>query len=427
MKIVIINHTFQQKQFSKRWKVLASQHPDWDVTLLAPSEFGWRNSNGLTTTAAKVTSGYEIDDGNYHVKMIKIKNGNSRLGLSWTSSELIDYIDQYKPDIVYHIGGSVPEALIQILKYKKRKNRKLKVFTFSMRGPTSERKNLFVLQKQDKSLLKKILRYPEYFYLLYKSKILNKYCDAVFCHYPEGMESFRREGYKGPIFMQTQVGVDTEVFYPDHDKRKQIRDKLGLGDSFVFASAVRFIDGKGVIQMLEALPVNGNWKYLLMGSGSEQEVRNIKNKIKERKIEDRVILPGFIEWEEMASYWNAVDCCIHFTQSTPQWVETFSLTLVQAMATKLPVVGSSSGSVPYQLGPDGIIVQEKDINGLHEKLQWVIDHQEEAKEIGQKLYTRTVNSFSITHLNNLFYATVEDLLDGIYDPEKIDMTNTCVK
>ncbi len=423
MRIIMINHTFQKRQFTKRWEMLAEKNPDWDITLLAPTEYEWRNSEGVTVTKEKKLEGYQYDSANFHVKTVKIRPGLSKLGLSWTSTEMIEYIHNHKPDVVYHIGGSVPEGLMQILDYKKRKNPNLKVYTFSMRGPTSNLKNLFALQKSDSSIIKGLLRYPQYVYQLMKTRKLNKYCDAVFCHYPEGMSCFREEGYCGPIFMQTQVGVDTDVFYPDLEKRRLIREKYGLDNAYVFASAVRFIKGKGVLEVLDALPVKGNWKYLLMGSGNEAEVEAIQNKICERHLEDKVIMPGFIEWEDMAAHWNAADCCIHFTQSTPQWVETFSLALVQAMATKLPVIGSSSGSVPYQIGPDGIIVNEKDIGALHDKIQWVVDHPIEAAAIGEKLYNRTIRAFSTKHLNELFYATVVDLQRGIYDEEKVDMAN----
>lgn len=421
MKIIIINHTFQQYQFTKRWKVLSQMHKDWDITLIAPSQFAWRNSNGTKVTDDMKMVGYDFEEENFRVKQVNIKDGN-KLGITWTSKEMINYIDECQPDIVYHIGSHLQESLMQILDYKIRKNKTLKVFAFSMRGPVSDISNISTLRKEDKSVVKKILRYGQVLYFTHKLKKLNKYCDAIFCHYPDGLDCFCKEGYKGPIFMQTQVGVDTDVFFPDEDKRMKIRNKYSMGDSYVFASAVRFIEGKGIVQVLDALPVEGNWKYLLMGSGTEEEVNAIESKIKERGIEDKVILTGFIKWEDMSEYWNAVDCCVHFTQSTSKWVETFSLTLVQAMATKLPVVGSSSGSIPYQIGEDGIIVNEKNIEELHNQLQWVINNQDEAKVIGNKLYQRTINSFSISHLNDLFYLTVEDLRNNIYDSKKIDMT-----
>ncbi len=422
MKIIMINHTFQDNQFSKRWKLLAQAHPDWDITLLAPSEFKWRTSDGLKVVESATAKGYEEETDNYRVKMVNVKPGNS-LGMTWTSDEMIDYIDKAQPDIVYHIGSHAQESLMQILNYKRKKRPDLIVYAFSMRGPTQNISNFKNMRNEDKTLPRKLYRTIQTEYFKYKLKLLNKYTDAIFCHYPEGMQAFREEGYKGPIFMQTQVGVDLDIFHPDENKRKQIREKYDLGDAFVFASAVRFIDGKGVVQMLQALPVEGNWKYLLMGSGNEREVKAIQDTIKERGIEDKVILTGFINWEEMAAHWNGADCCIHFTQSTTKWVETFSLTLVQSMATGLPVVGSSSGSVPYQIGPDGIIVDEKDIDELHNQLQYLVNNPDKAKEIGKKLYERTTRSFSTKHLNNLFYATVTDLLNGVYDERKIDMAD----
>ena len=40
------------------------------------------------------------------------------------------------------------------------------------------------------------------------------------------------------------------------------------------------------------------------------------------------------------------------------------------------------------------------------------------------MYQRTINSFAIYHLNDMFYDTlVEDVLCGKYDIKKIDMTD----
>lgn len=424
MKIVLINHTFQQENFAKRWKKLAAEHKDWDVTLLAPFEWTWGDSKTLTFGVVETKRGFEVDDENYHVKTIRISKTKH---FGWTSSDMIDFIEAYDPDVVYHIGAHTQESLMQILDYKKKHKKELKVFAFSMRGPVQDLANIRNLRREDTSYIKKALRFAQYKYYQSMVRKVNRYCDAIFCHYPDGMDAFRREGFTGPIFMQTQVGVDTEVFYPDEKKRQEIRKKYNIGTSFLFASAVRFQAGKGSLQVLDALPLDGDWKYLLMGSGTPEEVDRIKKKVAERGLTDRVILPGFVEWKDMAAHWNAADCAIHYTQSTTKWVETFSLALVQAMATGLPVIGSDSGSVPYQIGPDGYIVNEKDIQGLHSQLQYVLDHQEEARSVGCKLYDRTVGSFSTKHLNNMFYATVEDLLKGIYDPDKIDMTNTSIK
>lgn len=421
MKIVMINHTFQQEQFCKRWKNLAGEHRDWDITLLAPSEWTWGSGKAVTFGKVEKKNGYEFEEGNFRVRQIRINNHKL---FSWTSSEMIEQIKQINPDCVYHIGSHTQESLMQILNYKK-KNPQIKVFAFSMRGPQQNLDNIANLKAHDKNVVKKILRNIQYIYEKSKVKKLNKYCDAIFCHYPDAMECFKKEGFKKPIYMQTQVGVDTEIFYPDELKRKRIRDKYGIADDeIVFGSAVRFNPSKGVTKVLKALPAQGKWKYLLMGSGLPDEIEAIKKIIKDRGIGDKVILAGFIDWNEMAEHWNGVDCAIHYTQTTPTWIETFSLALVQAMATGLPVIGSNSGSVPYQIGPDGIIIDENDIEQLSKTIQWVIDNPEAIKEMGKKLYSRTIHSFSTAHLNNLFYHTINDILQGNYCVNEVDMANT---
>ena len=421
MKIFIINHTFQKREFSKRWKLLAQKHPDWDITLLAPSKFEWGANKNTTFGTQESINGYIEDEDNFHVKTIRIKE-SSIPSISWKSKDMMRLIKQEKPDVVYHIGTHAQESLMQILKLKKKKSYNFRVFAFSMRGPAISLKGLKAKTKIDKSLFKKALRQIQFLYFKHKHKLLNKYCDAIFCHYPDAIAVFRDEGYEGPIFMQTQVGVDSDIFYPDSIKRGKKRKELNLKDSFVFASAVRFNEEKGTLKVLKALPKHGNWKYILMGWGMPDEVEKIKEAIKERGFEDKIILTGFKKWDEVADLWNASDCAIHFPQTTVSWEETFSLSVVQAMACGLPVIGSNSGSIPYQLGPDGIIVDENNIDDLSKVIQWAIDNPTKLKNVGEKMLLRATSFFEIRHLNELFYVTIENLKNGIVLESAIDQT-----
>ena len=263
-----------------------------------------------------------------------------------------------------------------------------------------------------------------YLYSQCKLKYFNRNVDVVFCHYPDAVEEFRKEGYRGPVFMQTQVGVDPDIFYPSEEARRKIRDRYHIGDSYLFGSASRFHDSKGLSEVIQALPATGNWKYLMMGWGRDDEVESIKQLIKERNLDDRIILTGYIDnWKDMAEHWNALDCAVHFPKTTEEWEETFSLALVQAMITGLPVLGSSSGSVPYQIGPEGIIIKECDIIQLREKMLDMMSHPEKGKIIGEKMRMRALKCFSIYSLNELFYSTIIDICHNIYDPWKMDMAN----
>lgn len=415
IKIVLINHTFQKPEFYKRWKLLAETHKDLDVTLLAPGEWAWGTGENLTYGHVENLSGKTVEEENFRIRLIDIQK--THFG-GWISEKMEEEILNIQPDIVYYIGEHTQDALMQILTLKKKKSLKsTKVMAFSMRGHQQSLR----LQKS-KNPIKQLRYIAKYFYFLKRIKKLNKNCDAVFCHYPDALQEFRKEGYKKPIYMQTQVGVDPDIFYPNAESRVKIREKYNIGDAYLFGSASRFNASKGLSEIIKALPSEGNWKYLMMGWGREDEVEKIKSEIQERGLEDKIILTGFIDnWTDMAEHWNALDCAVHMPLTTPSWEETFSLALVQAMITGLPVIASSSGSVPYQVGPEGIIVPEKDIPALSRQFEFMLNNTQYGIKVGEKMRERALSCFSIYHLNDCFYDTIQDVVQGVYDENKVDM------
>ena len=420
MKIVLINHTFQKPRFYKRWKMLAEKHPDWDVTLLAPSDWTWGASKELTFGNVEQKKGVELDENNFHIRLIQIKKSRY---FGWTSPDIPQVLEQIQPDVIYYIGLHTQEVIQQLITLRNRRFPKAKLMVFSMRG----KYHALRIKPGKCNIVRKAARVFHYHYSKYKVNRLNKNCDAIFCHYPDGRDEFIREGYTGPIYMQTQVGVDMDYFHFDAESRQRIRDKYGIGDAYLFGSASRFHYSKGLLDIIAALPAEGNWKFLMMGSGTESENKAIKDAIAKRNLEDKIILTGFIELEDMAEHWCALDCAVHVPRTTEMWEETFSLALVQAMVTGLPVIGNTSGSVPYQIGPDGIVVEEGNIAALSEKFKLALEHPEVAKKIGEKMYERASKCFSITHLNDCFYDTVEDILRGVHDPKKADMATYLVE
>lgn len=408
-KLVLINHTFQIDYFYKRWRLLAEQHPDLDITLIAPQKWTWGKGKKLTFGKEEEVEAKSIDVANFHIIPVRIEEHKIR---TWTSMEMLQVIGRIQPDLVYHIGSHFQDSLVQCLKFVKKELPQCKIAAFSMRGPNND-----LLYKGSHSFISWL---GKMVYLSPKVYYTNKYSDAMLCHYPDAVASFRKEGYKKPIYIQTQVGVDTEVFTANEKMRLLIRQKYNLGDAYVFGSATRFTPNKGLNDIIDALPTSGNWKYLMMGGGTPQEMHRIKQRIQEKNLEDKIILTGFIDWHDMAAHWNAVDCALH-TPRTGNWVETFSLSVVQAMATGLPIIGNTSGSVPYQIGPEGLIVEEGNIQALHDKMDWVIRHSNAAKAVGERMLWRAKNCFSIYHLNDCIYDIFIDIINGVYDEGKHDM------
>lgn len=411
MKIVIVNHTFAKTIMQKRWRELASSNRDWDVYLLAPTEWVYGGDRELTFGGLEKSYGRNLDFENFHVRLFLMVEHKY---ITWTSPDMLNIIKSINPNVIYHIGFHLQESLQQLISYVA-KHREVMLLAFSMRGPHHELNSRF--RNSVSNPIRKILRKINYSYSKYKLQRMNKYCYAIFCHYPDARKSFINEGFSRNIFLQTQVGVDMEQFFPDRKKGIKIREKYGIrSNEYLFISAVRFNKSKGIIDILNSLPLKGNWKYLVCGWGLSDEVDAVKDTIRKNHLDDKVILAGFIDREMMPDYWNAADCAIHFPRTTHEWVETFSLSVAQAMAVGLPVVGSSSGSVPFQVGNEGLIVAEEDMFGLRELLTKMEQDREFGRLIGKRMYKRSYN-FSTSHLNELFVDTVNSLLNDFVNKD----------
>lgn len=409
IKIMIISHTFARPMLWKRWKMLTEMYSDIDVTLIAPEQWIDGNNKNYTFGKEMYSSGSEYDSKRFHVRLIDMYNKGP---IGWISKKLIKEIKNNKPDYIYHLGTHLQDSLLEVILIKNIVSRKSKVLVFSMRGPQ---------HCITKLANKKILARLNYIYRLFKLEIVKRNAYAIFCHYPDAKNLFISEGFKMPIYIQTQVGVDTTVYKPMKDERIRIREKYNLGNSFVFGSAIRLGADKGIFEILNALPSNGNYKYLLMGGGSKEDERKILEVIKQNGLDNKVILTGFINNEEMNSHWNAVDCALHVPRTTATWVETFSLALVQAMATQICVIGNDSGSVPYQVGKEGIIVPEGDIDSLKNAMLRVMNDSIYREGIAKSMRRRAEECFDITHLTKCFYLIIKDLEKEKIDSKHFDM------
>ena len=414
-KVVVFGEQFHSPAFYRRWELFAKTYPNVDLTLLTPN-YIHRDNNKSYGFGDTLVEGHAVEKGNFHIRLISRKSR----GVGWISPDFKDLLLELRPDVVYVAGGHYALHLYQILHIRNKYLPETKVVSFSMRGPAY---NLDMWKERVSpfsSYLKR--RIVFYNYAKIGIKYFNRNCDAVFCHYPTAVECFKKEGYKGPIYMQTQVGVNPELFHESKEWREEIRNKYNLTDEYVFGSGTRFIIEKGVDDIIAALPEEGNWKYLIIGAGKPDEMARIQRAIQKKNVGNKIIMTGEINFSEMPKYWNALDCVVHVPRSSVHWEETFSIALVQAMITGKPIIASDSGSVPYQVGSEGIVVPAGDIEAIHKKMCWVLTHIEEAKEIGERMRQRAYNCFSIRHLNALLYKTFkEDIIPGKFDPAKADM------
>lgn len=403
MKLLIVATNLNRSKYWRRWQHLRDYDKQIDITVLVPQHY----ENG----AKKAYSfGFlEVYKGERHVeerfKIVPINIFQDRFG-GWSSKDIIPHIKSEKPDVIYYIGVHSSPSLSQVIRGARKVG--AKVYVFTMRGDLQPKKKL--------SLKHRLIK----FYNDSMNKRNVKGSDAIFVHYPDAIDAFRREGYKGPLFINTQIGVDTSYFKFTESGRERIRKQLGIEDCFVFGSASRLNAEKGVLDIIEALPKDPKVKYMILGGGSDDELRAIWEKAKECGVEDQILMPGLIDWSELSDYLSAMDCAVHVPKRGENWVETFSLALVQEMSVGLPVIGSRSGSVPYQIGRDDLLVNEGDADAIREKMLFVMREPVIAAKIGEAMRARCISSFDVLHIAKCFDIVLRELEDGVYNEKHID-------
>ena len=244
--------------------------------------------------------------------------------------------------------------------------------------------------------------------------MVKRFHDFMCVHYPKGKEIFQDQGkFKKPIYIQTQIGVNSEIFYPSEKSKTIKRQELSIPrDVFVFCYVARIHEEKGIFDILEAFKhIDFDFKLLILGNGKDS--KKVKEKIVNFKLENKVKLLGYVENEtEVAEYLNASDCLLHVPKTTKTWVDTFPLAVVQGMACSIAIIGSDSGAIPYQLGENGIIVKEHNPYEIRKVLMKLLERKIKAADYGSKLLERATNCFEIEHLNRLLLDTVKDQLNN---------------
>jgi glycosyltransferase involved in cell wall biosynthesis len=147
---------------------------------------------------------------------------------------------------------------------------------------------------------------------------------------------------------------------------------------------------KYLVKTLERLPKNVN--AIILGEGPEKE--NLLKLAKKLKVENRLILPGFVSEEEKFQYLDNAD--IYVLSSLH---EGFGIVLQEAMQVGLPIVATNNGGqVDFvKDGENGFLVEPKNSKLISEKIKEMIKNDNLKNKISQK-NKKDINKFGIKEI-----------------------------
>lgn len=153
-------------------------------------------------------------------------------------------------------------------------------------------------------------------------------------------------------------GISDEFHETNTIARDSIREKLCI-DGYLVLFVGKFSKYKNVLILLDSIPYiianRTDVKFLLIGEGELYD--EIIDKIKNTGVAEYVIIKSNVE--QIRNYYLASDLFV-----LPSYTETFGLVLLEAMASRVPVIASSGGACPEVLGDSGLLFDPKDSEEL---------------------------------------------------------------
>ena len=388
MRILVASHTYIVDINRAKFKILANLEPGIEVTVVVPK--CWK-PGGVQN---KIIETKFCQEGSF--KVIPISNfSQNNQGLLTFGTDIIKLLHEFRPQIIQVEQGSKSLAYAQLILLNKWLNLKAKNIFFTWW-------NLPYQLKWPASVLEDCNL---------------QHTDGIIAGNLDGAKILHQQGYAGAIEVMPQLGVDETLFYRT-SKDADLSRKFGIQPTdFVVGYVGRFVEEKGLLTLAAALAglKKTPWKWLLVGQGKLRS--QIAEKSLEWGISDRIIWVESVSHEDVPPYINLMDCLVLPSQTsykfktltTVGWKEQFGHVLIEAMACKIPVIGSDCGEIPHVIGDAGLLFPEGNAEKLRECLHELMKRPELAADLGKRGYNRVMNNYTNKALAEQLLAFYKEL------------------
>jgi len=372
MKILVASHTYIVDLNREKLRELAGLEPGIEVTVVTPRI--WQ-PGGVQN---KTIETQPLQEGSFRVVPVSNLSKNNQ-GLLTFGADLIPLLRQFKPDIIQVEQGSKALAYAEFITLNKLLGLKAKNVFFTWWN------------------LPYNLEFP--ISLLESYNLKNTH--GIVVGNQDGAEILRQRGYQGQMAIMPQLGVDESLFKPQPQPTLAAKLRIESND-FVVGFVGRFVEEKGILTLLEALASLPDlpWKLLLLGRGPLQEV--LLERAAENNLKERLILVESVAHDQVANYINLMQTLVLPSETTYKfktltavgWKEQFGHVLIEAMACKVPVIGSNSGEIPHVIKEAGLVFPEGNVSELRKCLLHLMENRELRDKLATLGYEKAIKQYT---------------------------------
>jgi hypothetical protein len=231
----------------------------------------------------------------------------------------------------------------------------------------------------------------------YASLVLPVSKELIYSKYSYQQNDFEFQGYK---YFCPNINTPSKVIYNGFDPNQWKSSAYKEKNSFVTVAAnlgSSFgIELKGIDLILKAAEILKDCKFYIVGG------KTIKRNI---NIPRNVILVDLIPNDELSYFLGSKEFYLQLSMS-----EGFPNSLCEAMLCEnIPIVSNVS-CMPYIIGNNGSVLNQKDINELVEILKLNIKISNK-KELGFKARLRVIENFSLDNRKEKLLIEIKNILD----------------
>ncbi|MEO1093285.1 MAG: hormogonium polysaccharide biosynthesis glycosyltransferase HpsO [Cyanobacteria bacterium J06638_28] len=374
MRVLVASHTYIVDLNCEKFRTLAHLEPDLDVTIVVPKR--WR-PGGVQNRIVETKS---WQDGRFRVVPISNFSQNNQ-GLLTFGLDLVKLLREFRPHVIQVEQGAKGLAHAEMITLNRLLGLKAKTLFFTWWNLPYE------------------LKFPASAVEAYN---LNG-TDGIISGNQDGADVLRDRGYQGPIRVMPQLGVDESLFQPA--PQPELATSLGINsDDFVIGFVGRFVEEKGLLTLARALGQLKDhtrpWKWLLLGRGPLKD--DIAQQATELGIQDRIIWIESVPHDDVPRYINLMSTLVLPSETTYKfktltaagWKEQFGHVIIEAMACKVPVIGSDSGEIPHVIGDTGLVFPEGDAAQLADHIRSLMESSELHTHLRQQGYERAMAQYT---------------------------------